>query len=180
MGIQYGAVVHGRRVDKDVASSIEAGVIDGQPVVALVAVQGDLATPSLEGVKGAFARLARVGEGAAGALTRAAPPPPYASGVAVVLLAGDVAHVAATGGARCYRERDGVLAELASGVHAVAAGDGLVAASHAGLRGGAAFFAAEIAAVGEAEFRKDRLDAALAAALAPYAELVGVAAARVD
>lgn len=176
MGSQYGAMVHGRRVDTDAAASVE--VADGR-VVALIAVQGDLATPSLEGVKGAFARVAGVSEGVAVKLARSAPPPPYASGVAVVLLVDAVAHVASTGGARCYRERDGALAELAAGVHEVRPGDGLIAASHAGLRVGAAFFTTPAAAAAEAEFRNSGLDAALTSALAPYSSLIGVAAARV-
>src|SRR5690348_2767721 len=98
----YGAIVHGRPANA--ASTVEARTIDGARVVALIAVQGDLATPSLESVKGAFGRLPQGTEAAK--LTAAAPPPPYASGVAVVLLAGDNAHVATTGGGRCYRERD--------------------------------------------------------------------------
>lgn len=179
MGTQYGAIVHGRRAETDVASTVEARPIDGGRLVALVAVQGTIATPSLESVKGAFARVARAADGAARTLAAAAPPPPYASGVAVVLLFGDVAQVAATGGARCYRERGGVLEELAAGDHAARPGDTFIAASHASLRVGGAFFEAEIAAATDAEFRNDALDAALASALAPYAALVAVAAARV-
>ena len=169
-------MVHGRRVDTDVASSVE---VADQRVVALIAVQGDLATPSLESVKGAFARAAEVNAGVALKLARSAPPPPYASGVAVVLLVDAVAHVASTGGARCYRERDGVLAELAAGVHEVRSGDGFIAASHAGLRVEGGFFTTPIAAAAETEFRNSGLDAALASALAPYTALIGVAAARV-
>ena len=180
MSAQYGALVHGRRVDTDVASTVEAREVEGGRIVALIAVQGDLATPSLESVKGALARLAAVSDGAARALATATPPPPYASGVAVVLLADGVAHVAATGGARCYRERGGVLEQLAAGAHEVAPGDALLAASHAGLQAGRAFFTAEHAAAGAAAFRNDGLDAALTAALAPYAGLIAVAAARVD
>lgn len=179
MGAQYGALVHGRRVDTDAASSVETHSIEGGRVVALVAVQGNLATPSLEGVKAAFARVTRVTDGTAVALTAATPPPPYASGVGVVLLLGEVAQVHATGGARCYRERGGVLEELAAGVHEVRPGDAFVAASHASLRAGQAFFTGPIQGAGEAEFRNDALDAALKSALAPYSTLVGVAAARI-
>lgn len=179
MRTQYGAIVHGRRVDTDVASSVEARPNAEGRVVALVAVQGDLATPSLESVKGAFARAAQVNEGAAKTIAGSAPPPPYASGVGVVLLFGEVAHVAATGGARCYRERRGVLAELAAGAHAVESGDAFIAASHASLQPGRAFFTTQIQAGGDAEFRNDTLDAALQSALAPYSALIAVAAARV-
>jgi len=179
MGTQYGAIVHGRRVDTDVASTVEARAVEGGRVVALVAVQGNLATPSLESVKGALARVARVTEGAAATLAAAAPPPPYASGVAVVLLFADVAHVATTGGARCYRQRSGSLEELAAGAHDAQPGDAFVAASHASLRAGHAFFTAEIEAAADAEFRNDGLDAALESALAPYSTLVAVAAARI-
>lgn len=179
MGAQYGAIVHGRRVDRDVASTVEASSVEQGRVVALIAVQGDLATPSLESVKGAFARVTRVTDDAAAKLARAAPPPPYASGVGVVLLHGDVAYVAATGGARCYRERRGVLEELAAGAHEVASGDVFLAASHASLRAGQAFFATDIPAAVDAEFRRDALDAALAAALASSTALVAVAAACV-
>lgn len=180
MGTQYGAVVHGRRTAADVASTVETRAVEEGRVVALVAVQGDLATPSLEGVKGALARVARVADGTAATLAAATPPPPYCSGTGVVLLLGDVAHVAARGGARCYRERGGVLAELAAGVHDAAPGDTFIAASHASLRVGHAFFTTVIGSASDTEFRNDRLDAALAAALAPYSELVAVAAARIE
>lgn len=180
MGTQYGAIVHGRRADTDAASTVEARSVEGRRVVALVAVQGSLATPSLEGVKGAFARTAHVSAGAATTLAAAAPPPPYASGVGVVLLHDGLVHVAATGAARCYRERNGVLEELAAGIHDARSGDTFVAASHAGLRAGAAFFATEIAAAADEEFRNHTLDAALASALAPYATFIAVAAARIS
>lgn len=180
MTTRYGALVHGRRVDTDAASTVEAREVAGERVVALVAVQGDLATPSLESVKGAFARANGVTEGAAMSLARSTPPPPYASGVAVVLLLGGEAHVASTGGSRCFRERGGVLEPLAAGVHAVQPGDALVAASHATLTVGRAFFTGELGPGGTAEFRNDGLDAALAAALAPYTTLLAVAVARVD
>lgn len=179
MSTQYGAMVRGRRVDTDVASTVEARSVAGGRVVALVAVQGDLAAPSLESLKGAFARVARVTDGAAATVAGAAPPPPYASGVGVVLLVDNVAHVATTGGARCYRERRGLLEELAAGAHDAAPGDAFVAASHASLRVGRAFFPTEIQAATDAEFRNDALDAALASALAPYSALVAVAAARI-
>jgi hypothetical protein len=123
--------------------------------------------------------MARVTDGAARALAASAPPPPYASGVGVVLLVDHVVHVASTGGARCYRERRGVLEELATGAHDAAPGDAFVAASHASLRVGRALFTTEIEAASAAEFRNDGLDAALASALAPYSALVAVAAARI-
>lgn len=179
MGTQYGAIVHGRRVAADVASSVEARALAEGQLVALVAVQGDLATPSLECVKGAFARVEAVSERAAVTLATAAPPPPYASGVGVVLLLGSVAHVATTGAARCYRERDGVLAALAAGAHEVVPGDTLIAASHASLGVGRRFLTTEVPADRDAAFRNDSLDAALSAALASYPELFAVAAARV-
>lgn len=178
MGTQYGAIVHGRRADTDATSTVEARSVEGRRVVALVAVQGSLATPSLEGVKGAFARVAQVNAGTAVTLAAAAPPPPYASGVGVVLLLDDVAHVAATGAARCYRDRDGVLEELAAGTHDARSGDTFVAASRASLRVGAAFFTTAIAEAADEEFRNHTLDAALASALAPSATFIAVAAAR--
>ncbi len=179
MGTQYGALVHGRRADKDVASTVEARSLDEGRVVALIAVQGDLATPSLESVKGALARVTRVTAGAAVTLATSAPPPPYASGVGVVLLFEGAVYVATAGGARCYRERGGVLEELAAGLHDARPGDALVAASHASLHVGRAFFTTEIQPASDAEFRNDALDAALESALAPYPTLVAVAAARV-
>lgn len=180
MAAHYGALVHGRRADTDVASTVEARPIADGRLVALIAVQGDLATPSLESVKGALARVVSVTDGLAGKLATSAPPPPYAKGVAVVLLLGSVVHVAATGGARCYRERGGALAELAAGVHAAEPGDAFIAASHASLRVGPAFFTAPIQPASAAEFRNDTLDAALESALAPYPALVAVSAARVS
>lgn len=179
MGTQYGAIVHGRRADIDAASSVEARPAEAGRVVALVAVQGNLATPSLEGVKGAFARLARVSDGAAATLAAATPPAPYCSGASVVLLLGDVAHVATTGGARCYRERGGILEELAAGTHDARPGDAFVAASHAGLHVGQSLFTTEVRTAAGAEFRNDTLDAALESALAPYSIFVAVAAARI-
>lgn len=172
--------MHGRRADKDVASTVEARPLAAGPVVALIAVQGDLATPSLESVKGAFARAAQVTDAVALSLARSAPPPPYASGVGVVLLFNNVAHVAVTGGARCYRERGGILEELPAGAHDARPGDAFLAASHASLRTGSGFFTAGIPAAAAAEFRNDALDAALTSALAPYSALVAVAAARLD
>lgn len=180
MGTQYGAIVHGRRTDIDAASTVEARATEDGRVVALIAVQGNLAAPSLESVKGAFARVAHATDGAAVTLAKAAPPPPYASGVGVVLLAGTAAHVATTGGARCYRERHGVLEELAAGVHDVKSGDTFVAASHADLRVGHAFFTTQIQAAGDAEFRNDALDAALESALAATTTFVAVAAGRIS
>jgi hypothetical protein len=179
MPTQYGAIVHGRRADTDVASTVEARPSDGGRFVALVALQGDLATPSLESVKGALARVASVTDAAASKVATSAPPPPYAKGVAVVLLIDDVAHVAATGGARCYRERGGTLAELAAGTHAAEPGDALIVASHASLRVGQAFFTTPVLPSTDTAFRNDTLDAALASALAPHTALVAVAAARV-
>lgn len=160
----YGAVVHGRPGDS--ASTVEARTIDGGRVVALIAVQGDLATPSLESVKGAFVRLAQGTE--AGKLTGAAPPPPYASGVAVVLLAGGRAYVATTGDARCYLEREGILHELVAGAHDVRSGDGLIAASESSLEVNRRFFTGNMQPPANAEFRNDLLDDALALALEAY------------
>jgi hypothetical protein len=160
----YGAVVHGR--PGSAASTVEARTLDGGRMIALIAVQGDLATPSLESVKGAFVRLAQGTEAAK--LTAAAPPPPYASGVAVVLLAGGCAHVATTGGARCYRERDGVLHELGVGAHDVRSGDALIAASDSSLEVNRRFFTTAVEPSAGEEFRNDTLDDALALALEGY------------
>ncbi len=139
---------------------------EGGRVVALIAVQGNLATPRSRASRGPSHAWLKSTDGAAVTLAKSAPPPPYASGVAVVLLFGDVAHVATTGGARCYRERDGVLEELAAGVHDAKSGDAFVAASHASLRVGQAFFTTQLQAASDAEFRNDTLDAALESALA--------------
>ena len=124
--------------------------------------------------------MANVTNVAARTLATSAPPPPYASGVAVVLLLENTAYAATTGGARCYRERGGVLEELAAGAHAARPGDAFIVASHASLRVGQAFFTTPIAAATDAEFRNNTLDAALKSALAPSSTLVAVAAARVD
>jgi hypothetical protein len=157
---------------------VEARTLDGARVVALIAVQGDLATPSLESVKGALARLAHGTEAAK--LTAAAPPPPYASGVAVVLLTGDLAHVATTGGARCYRERGGVLHELGAGTHDVRSGDALIAASHESLEVDRRFFTTAAPPPASEAFRNDTLDDALEEALAGYSSSgFAVSAARI-
>lgn len=157
----YGAVVHGHR--PDAASTVEARTLDGARAVALIAVHGDLATPSLESIKGALARLAHRTEAAK--LVAAAPPPPFASGVAVVLLAEGRAHVATAGGGRCYRERDGLLHELAAGAHDLRAGDALIAASQASLDVDRRFFTLAFEPSASEEFRNDTLDAALESAL---------------
>jgi hypothetical protein len=172
----YGAVVHGHR--PDAASTVEARTLDGARLIALIAVQGDLATPSLESVKGELARLTHGTEAAR--LVAAAPPPPWASGVAVVLLAGDHAHVAIAGGARCYRERDGLLHELAAGAHELRSGDALIAASHADLATDRRFFTSAVAPSASEEFRNDTLDDALESALEGYSSgLFALAAARI-
>ncbi len=172
----YGALVHGPPANA--ASTVEARTLNGARVIALIAVQGDLATPSLESVKGALARLAHGTEAAK--LTAAAPPPPYASGVAVVLLAGDHAHVATTGGGRCYRERDGILHELGAGAHDVRSGDALIAASHASLEVDRRFFTTAVEPSASEEFRNDTLDDALASALEGYSSSgFAVSAARI-
>jgi hypothetical protein len=172
----YGAVVHGRPANA--ASTVEARTLDGVRVIALIAVQGDLATPSLESVKGALVRLTHGTEAAK--LTAAAPPPPYASGAAVVLLAGDHAHVAISGEARCYREREGILRELGAGAHDVRSGDALIAASHASLEVGRRFFTTAAPPPASEEFRNDTLDDALQEALAGYSSSgFAVSAARI-
>lgn len=172
----YGAVAHGRR--PNAASTVEARTLDGARVIALIAVQGDLATPSLESVKGELARLARGNDVAR--LLAAAPPPPYASGVAVILLAGHHAHVGIAGGARCYWERDGVLHELGAGAHEVRSGDALIAASHASLAVDRRFFTTAVEPPASDEFRNDTLDAALVAALEGYtSSAFALAAARI-
>lgn len=177
----YGALAHGRRVDTDVASSVEARPADAGQVVALIAVQGDIATPSLESVKSALARVDLASPDAAAAkLAGAGPPPPYCKGASVVLLIKNVAHVAATGGARCYRERGGVLAELPAGAHAIEPGDAFVAASHASLHVGRAFFTTAMQPTAGAAFKNDALDADLASALAQTPALIAVAAARMQ
>ena len=78
-----------------------------------------------------------------------------------------------------WSERDGTLAEVAAGAHEARSGDAFIAASHASLRAGRAFFTTAVAASDDAEFRNDTLDAALASALASYTSLVGLAAARI-
>lgn len=172
----YGAVVHGHR--PDAASTVETRALDGARLVALIAVRGDLATPSLEAVKSALARLASGTDAAK--MAAAAPPPPYASGVAVVLLAGDHAHVAVTGAARCYRERDGALHELVAGAYELRSGDALIASSHGGLEVDRPFFTTAVEPPANDEFRNDTLDAALDAALEGYSSSAfAVAAARI-
>lgn len=172
----YGAVVHGP--PGNAASTVEARTLGGARLIALIAVQGDLATPSLESVKGAFARLTQGTEAAK--LTAAAPPPPYASGVAVVLLADNHAHVATVGGGRCYRERDGILHELGAGSHDLRSGDALIAASEASLGVNRRFFTTAVEPPASEEFRNDTLDDALASALEGYsASGFAVSAARI-
>jgi hypothetical protein len=172
----YGAVIHGHRADA--VSTVEARTLGGARVIALIAVHGDLATPSLESVKGELARLTLGTEAAR--MVAAAPPAPWAAGVAVVLLAGDHAHVATGGGARCYRERDGILHELGPGAHDLRSGDALIASSHATLQIDRPFFTSAAAPVASPEFRNDTLDAALDSALEAYPSSgFSVAAARI-
>jgi hypothetical protein len=172
----YGALALGKRTGPDACSTVEARTVDGTArVVMLTAVQGDLATPSLEAIKGGLAKIARADESAALKLAGAAPPPPYASGVAVVLLVGARAFVASTGAARCYLERGGKLEAIAAGTYDLAPGDAILAASHAGLTAGQAFFDP----APDDELSNNRLDAALETALSRAAgAFIAVAAAR--
>lgn len=175
---QFGAVVHGRRSGADACSSVEARTVNGQRVIALIAVQGDLATPSLEGIKSAFAKLATVDEAALATLLKAVPPPPYAAGVAIALIAGTRAFVAAKGSAGCYRERGSVAA--ISGALVLEAGDSLIMASHASL--GATFFGADVQSApairDDEPFSNSGLDDALGTALAARTDFLAVAVAR--
>jgi hypothetical protein len=176
----YGALALGKRTGPDACSTVEARTVDGTArVVMLTAVQGDLATPSLEAIKGGLAKIARADESAALKLAGAAPPPPYASGVAVVLLVGARAFVASTGAARCYLERGGKLEAIAAGTYDLAPGDAILAASHAGLTAGQAFFDPGVPSAPDDELSNNRLDAALETALSRAAgAFIAVAAAR--
>jgi hypothetical protein len=177
----YGALALGKRTGPDACSTVEARTVDGaERMVMLAAIQGDLATPTLEGIKGGLAKVARADESAVAKLAASAPPPPYASGVAVVLLAGARAFVASTGAARCYLERGGKLEAIAAGTYDLAPGDAILAASHAGLTAGQAFFDATVPSAPDDEFSNSRLDAALETALSRAARaFIAVAAARV-
>lgn len=175
----YGAVTSGRRDDTNACSTVEARTVGGARLILLAAVQGDLATPSLESVKDAFAKVAHADEAAAAKLASATPPPPYGSGAAVVVLAGSRAFAAASGAARCYLERAGKLEELGAGAHDLSPGDAVIVASHARLPVGRAFFGAGASSAGDDEFHNDRLDADLDAALSGAGgKFVAVAAAR--
>jgi hypothetical protein len=166
----YGALVVGKRSGPDACSSVEAR---GQMVL-LAAVEGDLATPALEGIKAALAKVTTADEAAAQRLAAAAPPPPYASGVAVVLLSNNRAYIATKGAAKCYRDRGGVLEPLSGGAHDV--GDAILAATRA-LPTDQPFFKSP-AAPSAPEFRNNGLDAALEEALQAADPLIAVAAAR--
>lgn len=179
MPLLYGALVHGARSGPDAASTVESRGA-ASPIVLLCAVAGDLATPALESIKGAFGKVAQADEATAAKLAAAAPPPPYASAVAVVLLAGSRAFVATKGAARCYLERAGALAALDAGTVDLAEGEAIVAASRAALATGSPFFQGPAASPAERGFRNDGLDAALEEALGQVTgALVAVAAARV-
>jgi hypothetical protein len=175
----YGAVTFGRRDDTGACSTVEARSVEGARLVLLAAVQGDLATPALESIKDAFAKVAHASEGAVAKLVAAAPPPPYGAGVAVVVLAGARAFAAASGAARCYLERAGRLEELGTGAHDLSPGDAVVVASHARLPVGRAFFGADVGGPLDDEFHNNGLDDALEAALSKGGGgFVSVAAAR--
>jgi hypothetical protein len=160
---------------------VEARTVEGKRVVMLAAVQGDLATPALESIKGAFARLVRTDESAAATLIAAAPPAPYAAGIAIALLAGARAWVGAAGEARCYREHGGVLEPAAGGL-TLGPGDSILTVSHAGLEVGSAFFARDVRdarSIGDGDaFSNSTLDAALGSALAHRHDFLAVAVAR--
>lgn len=190
MSILYGALVVGRRSGPDACSTVEARTVDGDEgssrLVLLAAIEGDLATPALEAVKGAFAKVSQADEGIARHLVSAAPPPPYASGIAVVLLQGTRAFVATKGAARCYLERResshavAKLEEIGPGVHALSPGEAIVAASRAGLVAGKAFLAGPEAPSADEAFHNDGLDEALESALSTATgPLLAVSAAKV-
>ncbi len=177
----YGALTLGARSGPDACATVEARMIDGPTrVVMLAAVQGVLATPSLEGIKSALAKLSHADVAAAAKLAASAPPSPYASGVAVALVAGAHVLVASTGAAQCYLERRGTLEAVGPGAYELASGDAILAASHGGLLPeGRPFFAAVITSAPDEELRNDGLDAALETALArATGEFLAIAAAR--
>ena len=177
----FGALTFGSRDGADACSTVESRTVDERRLYLLLAVTGDLATATLESVKGAFVKVASVDAAAAAKLVAAAPPPPYAAGVAVVLLANGRAAVATAGHARCYRERAGPLEELAPGVHDLVPGDVVLAASHSCLPLGRPFFVTEAPRATDDTFRNDSLDSVLEAALANAgAKFVSVAAARTE
>ncbi len=179
MSTLYGALVVGLRSGPDACSTVEARTIEGaRRIVLLAAVEGDLATPALESVKEALARVPQASESAAMMLISAAPPPPYASGVAVVLLEGTQAVAAWSGTARCYLERGGKLEVIAPGRYELAEGEAIVAASSAGLTTGRAFLEAEISAQADDAFHHGGLDAALTKALSSVSTHLAVSAAR--
>jgi hypothetical protein len=190
MFLLYGALAVGRRSGPDACSTVEARTVESAEgssrLVLLVAIEGDLATPALEAVKGAFAKVIKAEESAALKLVSAAPPPPYASGVAVVILEGTRAFVATKGAARCYLERGekadrpAKLETIAPGFYELAPGDAIVAASRAGLTTDRSFFEASIAPPTDDSFHNDGLDAALEKALSSgVSALLAVSAARV-
>lgn len=187
MSMLYGALAVGRRSGPDACSTVEARTVEGAEgptrLVLLVAVEGDLATPALEAVKGAFAKVMKADEGQAIKLASAAPPSPYASGVAVVLVEGTRAFVASKGSARCYLERAHDAAKLeaiAPGSYELRAGDVIVAASRTGLATGRSFIEGTLASPDDDTFRNDGLDAALEEALSTTAgALLAVSAAKV-
>ncbi|MBX3232045.1 MAG: hypothetical protein KIT84_19980 [Labilithrix sp.] len=178
--MSFGAVTVGRRTAVDACSTVEARTVDGARLVLLTAVQGELATPALEVVKGTFAKLACADQAGASKLAAPGLPPQLASGVAVVLVAGERVFAAASGNARCYRERAGTLKALA-GASDVMPGDVFVAASHPDLTTGRAFLGAGTVAppddTFDDTFHNGGLDDALDAALAGHATLLSVAAA---
>lgn len=190
MSILYGALAVGRRSGPDACSTVESRAVEGgegpSRLVLLAAVEGDLATPALEAMKGAFAKVMKADEGAAIKLVSAAPPPPYASGIAVVLLEGARAFVATKGAARCYLERSekpehpAKLEAIAPGFYELSPGDAIVVASRAGLTTGCALFDGGLVSPKDEGFHNDGLDAALERALSgTVGSLVAVSAARV-
>lgn len=176
-----GAVVHGRTKGADANATVEYRAVEGGRLTMLAALQGDLATPSIESVKAALARVVAADEAVAKRLVASAPPPPFASGVAIILLNADHAFVATSGAACCYRQRGGVLAQLEPGTHALHDGDLLLAASHFVLNVGALFVeqSAIAAPLTVDEPENAQLDAALETALRTTSDFVAVSAAAV-
>jgi hypothetical protein len=178
---RYGAIIHGRQATYDANATVEFRTAGVTQFTLLCAVQGDLATASIESIKGALSKTDRADEDAAKRLVSSAPPPPFASGVAVVLLTETDAIVAMSGSGGCYRAREGVLAKIDAGAHALQAGDIFLAVSDGALIAGSGFLSGGPLAHGGSLADNAQLDGALEAAVARVANgFVAVAATQVE
>ncbi|MDP3276375.1 MAG: hypothetical protein Q8Q09_14345 [Deltaproteobacteria bacterium] len=170
-------------------SSIEQRLIGGEPVLLLVALEGELCTPALESVVSKFTKLTALDDNAANTLLSAAAPSMLTRNAAICLIHPAYVLTATAGEAHVYRERNAQLARTEGRCETTEQGHWLACTGDA-LTEGSEFFAPGldvaraalgihegVFAMGDPNFDRDGLDAWLERCLARAAGDVARAAA---